>query len=64
MVIPSRKDLMIRNLMAQRRKEEVVVPHYDEEAEYRHLLWDNQHGQLPKSKTERFELLKTKYGNK
>ena len=50
MVIPSRKDLMIKNLMAQRGKEKVVVPHYDEESEYKHLLWDDEHGQLPKSK--------------
>ena len=64
MAVPSRKDLMIRNLMAQRNKEKVVVPHYDEESEFKHLLWDKEHGQLPLSKIERFELLKTKYGNK
>ena len=55
---------MIKNFMAQHKKEKVIIPPYDEESEYNHLVWDNERGQLPLSKIERFELLKTKYGNK
>ena len=64
MAVPKRGDLMIRNLMAQHRKEKVIIPPYDEEAEYKHLLWDYEHGQLPISKVERFSFLKEKYGTK
>ena len=61
MAVPKRGDLMIRNLMAQHKKDKVIVPSYDEESEYKHLLWDYEHGQLPKIKEERFEMLKSKY---
>lgn len=61
MAIPSRKDLMIRNLMSQHKKDKIVIPHYDEESEYKHLLWDYQHGQLSESKMDRFKILGLKY---
>ena len=61
MAIPSRNDQMIVRLMANRKKERVIVPNYDEEQEYKHLIWDFEHGQLPKFKEERFEELKRRY---
>ena len=64
MVVPKRMDLMIKNLMVQHKKDKIVVPHYDEEAEYKHLCWDYEHGQLSEHKRTRFQELKAKYGNK
>ena len=64
MAVPKRGDLMIRNLMAQRKKEKVDVPHYDEESEFKHLMWDYEHKQLSEHKKARFDELKSKYGNK
>ena len=40
-----------------------ILP-YDEEQEYKHLLWDKKHKQLPLFKLDRFKELEDKYGHK
>ena len=62
MATPSRNDRMIKNLMEQHKKDKVIIPHYNEEAEYKHLLWDYEHQQLSEHKKQRFEELREKYG--
>lgn len=64
MTIPKRNDIAIRNAMARNRQEIKEIPRYDENAEYKHLLWDKEHGQLPLFKISRFKELEAKYGVK
>ena len=64
MVIPSRNDNMIKNLMKLREQPPPKVIRYDEEQEYKHLMWDKEHGQLSPFKMNRFKELENKYGHK
>ena len=64
MVHPKRTDIAIINAMKRNKQEKKEIPKYDEETEYKSLLWDNEHGQLPISKQDRFKELELKYGIK